>query len=152
MSDRVTLKEWETKLYALPLWQLMRVIHKYTVRLRVDVIIGTEYVNHPRLHNFALTNDAFHGFNGVSGREKTKEIERLLKYYADVPCWNISADLEQVPGYMMGARYHGGYCVTPVIVARVHYKDIEEGYLREKKDIRCAKRRERASAARRCKP
>ncbi|MBQ3286305.1 MAG: hypothetical protein IJH40_11820 [Ruminococcus sp.] len=59
------------------------------------------------------------------------ETERLLKYYKDVPVWNITA-------------WHEVDCreIRYGVEARCHYKDLREGYLAEKADIKRAKQRE----------
>ena len=60
------------------------------------------------------------------------EQERLLKYYKDVPVWNITA-------------WHDVDCreIRYGIEARCHYKDVREGYLAEKADLKRAKERVR---------
>ena len=61
-----------------------------------------------------------------------EEKERLLKYYKDVPVWNITA-------------WHDVDCreISYGIEARCHYKDVREGYLAEKADLKRAKERVR---------
>ena len=134
------LDDWNKQTGTIPLWQLMKIIHCWTDRLRIEVIIGDAWLDEKegrRLHDFTLTEDAFAGIQ----QAKYDETERLLRYYADAPCWNVTANLENVCRFAINSKYSRRDGIVPVIVARVHYRDIREGYLREKEDIRREKRR-----------
>ena len=68
----------------------------------------------------------------IENQKLQEEKERLLKYYKDVPVWNITA-------------WHDVDCreIRYGIEARCHYKDVREGYLAEKADLKRTKERER---------
>ena len=60
------------------------------------------------------------------------EIDRMLKYYGDVPVWNLHTLVEHVQ--MTEPRTsHGEYLVASII-ANCYYKNAKEGWLREKQD------------------
>ena len=62
-----------------------------------------------------------------------EEIDRILKYYADVPVWNLHTEIDNE--YLC----QKGNFVVVSIVSNCYYKDIRDGYLLEKSDIRKAK-------------
>lgn len=146
----MTIEEWHEKPCTIQLWQLMRCVHIYTERLRIDVVIGDAWLEEKnegkrrRLHDFVLTEDAFIDYKHGVPYDSSKEIERLLRYYADAPCLNVVANFKTIQSWQMKDGFRGRDAVTPIIVARVHYRDIREGYLREREDIRKEKNRKRA--------
>lgn len=113
--------------------KLLNVVHSYTDPIRISVIIGDAWMTCEeargtrRLHDFYLVK-AYRRATDEGAKEK----ERLLKYYKDVPVWNITA-------------WHDVDCreIRYGIEARCHYKDLREGYLAEKADLKRAKERER---------
>lgn len=150
----MTIEEWRDKPSKIPLWQLMASCHYFTERLRIEVVIGDAWLdeknagNRRTIHDFTLTEDAFADYKKIAPVSDGDEIERLLHYYADAPCWNVTADFKTVRSWQMKDGYNGRDAVTPIIVARVHYRDIREGYLRERDDIRKAKNRKKAEEKR----
>ena len=116
--------------YEITIEKLLNVVHSYTNPIRIQVVIGDAWLTCEeargtrRLHNFCLTK----AYTKYDDEEK----ERLLKYYKDVPVWNITA-------------WHDVDCreIRYGIEARCHYKDVREGYLAEKADLKRAKERVR---------
>ena len=64
------------------------------------------------------------------------EGNRLLKYYKDVPVWNLTVWMDY------GLYSREGRAIYTGIEAHCHYKDIREGYLAERADIKRENRRE----------
>jgi len=122
----MTLDEFNNKSGEIPLWQFLKIIHAYTERVKIYVVMGAEWINHKRMNDFWLTENAFKGIwlNDLS------EVKRLLEYYADVPVWNVCAEWEQMDIY----KVKGGHSVTSCVTARVHFSDIKDAYFREKAD------------------
>lgn len=116
--------------YEITIEKLLKVVHSYTDPIRIHVVIGDAWLTCEeargtrRLHNFYLTK-AYRNCDD-------DETERLLKYYKDVPVWNLTA-------------WHDVDCreIRYGIEAHCHYKDVREGYLAEKADRKRAKERER---------
>ena len=90
---------------------------------------STTYEEAKNMHDFLLTKK--YCYNDAA------ETERLLKYYKDVPVWNLHVWMDETC-LTMGA----GRAVFFGIQANCHYKDIREGYLAEKADLRRAKQKE----------
>ena len=117
--------------------KLLNVVHSQTDPIRIEVVMHDawrtcEEAKH--MKDFVLTRCYSRGnYNGQQERE------RLLKYYKDVPVWNLAVWVESTS--MLGG-YIGGRALRMGISARCHYKDIREGYLAEKADLRRAKQRE----------
>ena len=116
----------ECKDHEITIEKLLRVVHNYTDPIRIYVVVGDERLDCDearRMYNFELTHC-------YSYHDK-EETERLLKYYKDVPVWNLTA-------------WHDVDCreIRYGIEAHCHYRDVREGYLAEKADKRRAKQRE----------
>lgn len=119
------LKEGDS---GIPLWKFLKLCHGYTELVGIYVVSkGT------RKPGFWLTSNAF---REAAENENTDvrwpEVERLLKYYADVPVWNICCELESSPSPDMRAKGH--YAVAG-IVARCQYKDLNRARSREIRDL-----------------
>ena len=69
--------------------KLLNVVHSYTDPIRIQVIIGDAWLTCEeargtrRLHDFYLTK--------AHTKYDDEEKDRLLKYYKDVPVWNLTA-------------------------------------------------------------
>ena len=105
--------------------QFLKCFHKYTEWVDIKIVNDefTEYRNIPQY----LSRDLFHGIDYGE-----QEIERLVKYYGDVPVWNVHADIESA-----GRNYrdmHNGNFFTPIICGNVHFSDIKDAWFREKED------------------
>lgn len=115
--------------YEITIKKLYRVVHRYTATIKIYVVPGAEGCQ-DKVHPFYITE------NLASAQE---EIDRVLKYYADVPVWNLHIEYD-------GRRCSNGEVnsigLVASIVANCHYADAREGYLREKEDMRKAKRKE----------
>ena len=122
----MTLDEFNGKSGVIPLWQFLKIIHAYTERVKIYVVIGAEWINYKRMNDFWLTENAFKGI----WENDFSEVKRLLEYYADAPVWNICAEWEQMDIY----KVKGGHNVTSCVTARVHFSDIKDAYFREKAD------------------
>ena len=117
--------------YEITIEKLMRVVHNYTDPIRIRVVIGDAWrtcdeAKHMR--DFFLTE-----YYSYRCRE---EQERLLKYYKDVPVWNLVVWTDGCYSSEKGRTMYMG------IEAHCHYKDIREGWLAEKDAVRKAKRAE----------
>ncbi len=138
----MTLKEFEAESGKIPLHEFLALCHRWTERVRIRVVMGDAWLKFEEAANlggeWALTENAFAEEDG-----KWPELERLLKFYADAPVWNIVARLFQPLIHLMNRKYgKTGDLAGTVIEAHVHYEDIREGFLAEKDAIRRRKRRE----------
>ena len=117
--------------------KLMDIVHNYTDPIRICVVMGDAWLTceeAKRMHDFVLTER-------YSYRDQ-KEKERLLKYYRDVPVWNLTVWMDCAPfSSEYGRPFFAG------IEARCHYKDMREGWLAERAD----RERERKRAYRKRK-
>lgn len=122
----MTLDEFNNKSGKIPLWQFLKIIHAYTERVKIYVVIGAECINYKRMNDFWLTENAFKGI----WEYNFSEVKRLLEYYADAPVWNVCAEWGQEDFY----RVRSGHQVTSCVTARVQFSDIKDAYFREKAD------------------
>ena len=73
--------------------------------------------------------------NGIMIREsKNADVERILKYYGDCPCYNLVTHYKTF-----------GKLAIPVIIVHIHFSDIVESFIQEKKDQRRLKHENRKS-------
>ena len=132
----MTIDEWRNEKlgeHHIPLWKFLRITHYYTERVGIYVVAGTGWVKGDR--DFWLSRDVF---NGICSGKYQAELERLLKYYANVPVWNVCA--EWVEADLISNT--SGRKVSTWLTARCHYDDIREGLAQEKADRRREQRRE----------
>lgn len=111
--------------------KLLPLVHSYTDPIKIRVVIGDSWLTcdeAKHMSDFDLTS-----FYTWMNKEET---ERLLKYYKDVPVWNLCV---WVNGAFSSDK---GRAVYMGIEAHCHYKDIREGWLAEKADIKRQKQRE----------
>lgn len=137
-SSRMTLEEWRNdKLgeHEIPLWKFLRITHYYTERVGIYVVSGDNW--QPGDHDFWLSRDVF---KGIRTGKRLEELERMLKYYADVPVWNVCAEWE----YEMFQPTVSGRLAVTCLTARCNYDNIREGLAREKADRRREQNRESA--------
>ena len=125
--NTLTWQMRECNEYEISISKLLNVIHRGTELIKIRVIADAAMFE-DKMHEFYLTSNF---------SESREEIDRVLKYYSDVPVWNIHVDFENTLNYPKKGRG-----VMAAIVANCHYSDIREGLLREKEDIRKEKRRE----------
>lgn len=109
--------------YSISVEKLLKIVHIYSERIKIRI------VNPGRNCNHFLTED-------LSGSDE--EMERIRKYYGDVPVWNIHVELSPV---CVPSR-HGSF-VVGTIVANCYYDDARVGLILEKEDKRKARARER---------
>lgn len=112
--------------------RLMNVVHNYTDPIHIEVIMGDAWMTceeAKRMHDFTLTRC----YLGCRDRDETV---RLLKYYKDVPVWNLTVWTDGMH------CTENGRAMYMSIGARCHYKDIREGWLAEKADKERERRRE----------
>lgn len=132
----MTIQEWkDEKLgeHEIPLWKFLRVTHYYTERVGVYVVSGDNW--QPGDHDFWLSRNVF---KGIRSGKYLEELERLLKYYADVPVWNVCAEWTDEGMYTSD----NGRTVVTWLTARCHYDDIRAGLAQEKADRRREQRRD----------
>jgi hypothetical protein len=91
-----------------------------------DAWLTCEEAKH--MHDFYLTER--YSYTDVA------EGKRLLKYYKDVPVWNLAVWMD----CDLYSKY--GRAIYTGIEAHCHYKDIRDGYLAEKADKKREQRRE----------
>lgn len=118
----------ECNVYEITVAKLLNVVHNSTERIKIHVVSDFDMCKDNQREFYITENFS----------ENQAEIDRVLKYYADVPVWNIHIEIDDVHFYN---DCKGRYTVAS-IVANCHYKDAREGFLREKEDLRKAKRRE----------
>lgn len=132
----MTIAEWKDDKLAeceIPLWKFLRITHYYTERVGIYVVPGDNWQKGD--HDFWLSRDVF---NGIRTGKYVSELERLLKYYADVPVWNVCAEWTHEDLHATG----NGRAAVTWLTARCHYNDIRAGLAQEKADRRRAQRRE----------
>lgn len=116
------MKDISKHFYPTP-QQFIDFTHESTERMAIRVIIDRanfeEVKGLKRLTDFYLTDDLY------------ADQERILKYYGDAPLWNLHVSWDTFHGAKKGTSYRG---INYVLVANVHFSDIMEGYLKEKKD------------------
>lgn len=119
----------ECKYYEITVEKLFNVVHRCTEPIKIKVIAGAEGLQ-DKVKDFYITENI---------AKSQEEIDRVLKYYADVPVWNLHIEFDE-----MICKTGKVNCKSLIasIVANCHYKDAREGYLREKEDIRKEKRKE----------
>lgn len=103
--------------YEITISKLLNVVHRSTELIKIRVVSDAAMFE-DKMHEFYITNNF---------SENQEEIDRVLKYYGDVPVWNIHINFEPTMNYPKKGRG-----VMAAIVANCHYKDAREGYLREK--------------------
>lgn len=111
--------------------KLIRLVHSYTDPIKISVVMGDEWLTCDEarhMSDFCLTS-------AYTCRNK-EETERLLKYYKDVPVWNLCVWVNGTYSSDKGRAVYMG------IEAHCFYKDIREGWLAEKADIKRQKQRE----------
>lgn len=112
--------------------RLISLVHSSTDPIRIEVVMGDAWLTceeAKHMRDFTLTSC-------LRKYDDTAEVERLMKYYKDVPVWNLTTWIDgSFPTSKGRALYMG-------IEARCHYKDLREGWLAEQNDIRREKRRE----------
>ena len=117
--------------YEITVEKLLDVTHNYTDPVRISVVMSDAWLTceeAQRMRDFELTHC-------YTYHDKA-ETERLMKYYKDVPVWNLTVWVDGTERTNKGRTMYMG------IEAHCHYKDIREGYLAEKADIKRAKQRE----------
>ena len=119
----------ECKYYEITVEKLFNVVHRSTEPIKIYVVAGAEGLQ-DKVKDFYITENI---------AKSQEEIDRVMKYYADVPVWNLHIDFDE-----MRCRTGKVICNSLIasIVANCHYKDVREGYLREKEDVRKQKRKE----------
>ncbi len=115
--------------------KLLKITHSYTDPIRIQVVMGDAWLTceeAKHMRSFELV----HCYRNSGFDEDKKTYERLMKYYKDAPVWNLTVWVD--------GTYHTpkGRELLMGIEARCHYKDIREGWLSEREDIRREKRKE----------
>lgn len=113
--------------YEITVEKLFNIVHHYTEKIVIHVVSDREMIK-----DGAKEFDITRNFS-----ESQEEIYRVLKYYGDVPVWNLTVGFESE--YI---HYVKGKHIVCYIKANCHYRDAREGFLREKEDLRKAKRKE----------
>ena len=116
----------ECKEHEITVERLLNVVHRSTERIKIRVVSDIQIFEDRVRLDYITTNFS----------KDKEEIERVLKYYKDVPCWNIHIETDNEYSYE-----NKGCLVVSSIVANVHYSDIREGYLAEKIDLKKEKAR-----------
>ena len=118
--------------YSITIEKLINIVHTSTCPIRIEVIMRDAWLTCDeahRMHDFYLI-DRFQKY-----RESDKKAEeRLMKYYKDVPVWNLTAWIDDIYTPTGNAMFYG-------IEARCYYKDIREGWLAEQNDIKRERRK-----------
>lgn len=109
---------------------LFKLVHRWTERTKIYVVAGDVEGVEDGVRSYYLTE---------SLSQSQEEIDRVLKYYADVPVWNLHVEFDNE----YTALPRNGRCIVACIVANCYYKDVREGRLREKEDIRKGKAKAR---------
>lgn len=107
--------------YEITVEKLLKVVHQYTEKIVIHVVSDSEMIK-DRRHEFDITRNF---------SESQEETDRVLKYYGDVPVWNLTVEYECE--YLHGMK---GKHIVCYIKARCYYRDAREGFLCEKEDLR----------------
>ena len=121
----------ECNKHEITIEKLLGVVHSYTDPVRICVVMGDAWLKFAEAHymrDFRLTDHC--------RWTDTEEAERLMKYYKDVPVWNLTVWVDGPVNYDRGRSFYTG------IEARCKYEDIREAYLREKEDLKKERKRE----------
>lgn len=121
----------ECKDYEITVRQFANFCHTYTEKIKIHVVFrGMQdwELKKPRQTDFNLTENL---------SESKEETERILKYYGDVPLWNLHVEAKWEP--VTGRR---GYFMCCYLVANCNYRDVYEGYMQERKDRKKKRRAE----------
>ena len=121
--------------YSITIEKLLNLVHSYTDPIRIEVIMADAWLTCPevkRMRDFELV----HCWRKSCTPESKREEERLLKYYKDVPVWNLTVWVDGTYTTPKGRELLMG------IEAKCHYKDIREGWLAEQTVIKKEKQRE----------
>lgn len=113
--------------YEITVEKLLKIVHHYTEKIVIHVVSDKEMIL-----DGAKEFDITRNFS-----ESQEEMDRVLKYYADVPVWNLTAGFESE--YLPDRK---GKHIVCYIKAHCHYRDAREGFLREKEDLRKERRKE----------
>lgn len=119
----------ECKYNEITVEKLFNVVHRYTDPIKIHVVPDIEAFQ-DKVKEFYITENF---------AKSQDEIDRVLKYYADVPVWNLHIEFDATRCKSGEVNCHG---LIASIAANCHYKDVREGYLREKEDRRREKRKE----------
>ena len=74
---------------------LIKLVHAYTDPIRIHVVMNGmgKFDEVKNMHDFDLVDRLFKG-----SRQSDKEMDRLMKYYKDVPVWNWMEHILQTKG------------------------------------------------------
>lgn len=116
--------------YEITIEKLLNIVHRYTDRIKIHVVSDRKSME-DKVHEFYLTE------NLCKNQEET---DRVLKYYAKVPVWNLHVGLDEEL-----IQEERSLCRTVItsIVANCHYEDMREGFLAEREDKCKERQRER---------
>lgn len=128
---------WDSE---ITLRQLIGVTHAYTSILMIVVVSdfastqdmpkGCRTIPQYLSKNVFGTGMGRQPMGTEHGNPTSDEVERILKYYGDCPCWNLTAR----------PQYTDWIGVVPVLAVHVHFRDIRASYIAERNDIRRAKK------------
>lgn len=106
--------------YEITLEKFLNFVHHWTEKMAIKVIIGDTWIENKKikgiknLHDFYLSEDAW------------ADKDFLLRYYADVPLWNLHLEVSRVNT----GRHASIECS---FVANCYFRDIRDTYLLVKK-------------------
>lgn len=121
----------ECNKYEITIENLIGLVHSYTDPVRIIVIMRDarlKFAEANYMHDFMLTE--------CCRLTDNEEVKRLMKYYKDVPVWNLTVWVDGPVSTDRGRTFFAG------IEARCDYEDIREAYLREKEDLKKERKRE----------
>lgn len=101
--------------------KLIRLVHSYTDPIKIRVVMGDEWLTCDEARHMS----DFYLTSAYTWRNK-EETERLLKYYKDVPVWNLCVWVDGTYSSDKGRALYMG------IEAHCYYKDIREGWIAER--------------------
>ena len=123
--------------YEVTIRDIIRVTHSYTEKLRISIV--RDWVSEKDLPKGCkiipkyLSENVFGTEFYEHGNPESEEVKRILKYYGDCPCWNLCSNTERL-------TWKG---VVPVLEVHVHFRDLKQSFIQEKKDVMNAKRRKK---------
>ena len=120
----------EKEKYCITVEKLMNIVHNHTDPIRIQVVMGDSWLSCEEAKNMR-DFELVHCFNG-----NMQEKERLLRYYKNCLVWNLTVWCDGFKNSCNGKQLSFG------INAHCYYKDIRDGYLAEKADLKKAKQTE----------
>ena len=112
--------------YEITIEKLLKFYHQFTETLMIHVV-NDKWIDCKKIKGLKRLGDFYLTCNAY------KDTERLLKYYKDVPVWNLCACLEN----------NGRNSVKACLHVHCYFSDCMEEFLKEREDLKKSSRAKR---------